>query len=37
MLSPIFDFAQGKLGPALPSFFRSGNVLGVLVTGVTMQ
>jgi hypothetical protein len=36
MLSPIFDFAQDKLGPALPSFLRSGDVLGVIVRGVTV-
>ena len=31
-----FDFAQGKLGPALQSFLRSGDVLGVIVLGVTV-
>jgi hypothetical protein len=34
--TPPFDFAQGKLGPALPSFLRSGDALDVLVLAVTV-
>jgi DNA-directed RNA polymerase specialized sigma24 family protein len=32
-----FDFAQGKCGRAPLSFLRSGDVLGVIVRGVTVQ
>ena len=34
---PPFDFAQGQLVRALPSFFRSGDVLRLLVHTVTVQ
>jgi hypothetical protein len=35
--TPPFDFAQGKPGPAQPSFLRSGDAFRVLVCAVTVQ
>ena len=35
--APPFDFAQGKPGRAIPSFFHSRDVLPVLVVAVTVQ